>query len=112
VVVEEDVPVGVTVEREAQLLRIDWPSGPPSVIPWIRLRLACPCAQCQGEFKTQQLDPAVILQTAGETELVNVTIMGHYALQPEWKSGHATGIYPWEYLRTIPLPDVDRANAD
>ena len=98
---DEDVPVGVTIERECRELRIDWPSGVPSVIPWLKLRLACPCALCQGEFRSQILDVDKVSETPDERELVDVVLMGHYAIQPIWKSGHVTGIYPWEYLRGL-----------
>lgn len=27
--------------------------------------------------------------------------VGRYALQFVWSDGHATGIYPWDYLRRI-----------
>jgi len=106
--VEGDIPVGVTVERQTRELRIDWMTGPSSLIPWSRFRLACPCAQCQGEFRSQLLDPDEISRSADETELIDVRLMGHYALQPVWKSGHTTGIYPWEYLRGF----VDRGPAE
>ena len=98
---EDDLPAGVTVDRQTRELRIDWPGGPPSVIPWLQLRLACPCARCQGELRSQLLDADAISRSPDESELVSVVLMGHYAIQPEWKSGHATGIYPWEYLRAL-----------
>lgn len=97
----DDVPAGVTVDREQRTLTLEWTDGAPTVIPWATLRLACPCAQCAGEFGGATLDEAAIRAAADEIDMVDATIMGHYALQPEWKSGHATGIFTWEYLREL-----------
>ena len=27
--------------------------------------------------------------------------VGNYAIQPEWKDGHHTGLYTWPYLRGL-----------
>ncbi|HEV3312366.1 MAG TPA: DUF971 domain-containing protein [Chloroflexota bacterium] len=99
----DDVPTAVTVDREQRTLTLEWTDGAPTVISWATLRLACPCAQCAGEFGGATLDEAAVLAAADEIDMVDATIMGHYALQPEWKSGHATGIFTWEYLRELGL---------
>jgi DUF971 family protein len=98
---DASLPTGLILDRQKRTLRLDWESGPPTILDWERLRIACPCAQCQGEFRTQLVDAAGIKAAAEETQLADVTIMGHYALQPHWASGHMTGIYTWEYLRGL-----------
>jgi len=47
------------------------------------------------------VDVGEIRGKAAEIDLVDVVIVGRYALQQEWRSGHATGIYTWEFLREI-----------
>ncbi len=34
-------------------------------------------------------------------ELVKIASVGGYAIQPVWADGHATGIYPFAYLKRI-----------
>ena len=97
----EVYPTSVSVDRKARALRIDWETGSPTIIPWTVLRLHCPCAQCRGEDWSQAPDTSTILRSVSETDMADIKIMGHYAVQPTWVSGHATGIYTWEYLLEI-----------
>ncbi len=94
-------PTGVVVDRETRSLTISWEDGEQSVISWRRLRMACPCAGCRGEFNTLEIDESGIAGSASETELADIKLMGQYALQPVWASDHSTGIFTWEYLRSI-----------
>lgn len=100
-------PTGITVKTESRTLYITWESGDPSDIPWTTLRLNCPCAQCQGEDRSHSPDHDRIVNTPSETELSDVVLMGHYALQPTWASGHATGIYTWKLLQGLAKPGED-----
>ncbi|HZT97059.1 MAG TPA: DUF971 domain-containing protein [Chloroflexota bacterium] len=97
----ESLPTGVEVLSRARTLTVTWAGSPPTVIPWRLLRLACPCAACRGEMGTEQLEAEAIVRDPDETTLVNVVMMGNYALQPVWASGHSTGIYTWDYLRRL-----------
>jgi DUF971 family protein len=46
--------------------------------------------------------PATVLQAVGELNAVSdVVPVGGYAIQFNWKDGHAYGIYDWEYLRDV-----------
>jgi len=77
------------------------------------LRWACPCAECRGEgFGTVgRLDRAAELPPA-ELELESVSLIGRYALQLGFKSGHSTGIYTFRYLRSIcPCADCRRSGS-
>jgi DUF971 family protein len=77
------------------------------------LRWACPCAECRGEgFGTVgRLDRASEL-APDELELETVALTGRYALQLGFKSGHATGIYTFRYLRSIcPCAECRRSGA-
>ena len=44
------------------------------------------------------LDSGPVL-TAEQTRLVNVHLIGSYAIAPEWADGHHTGYYPFVLLR-------------
>lgn len=94
-------PTGIRVDRQGRTVCLTWNDIGDTVIDWTVLRVSCPCAQCQGEFRSHEPDFAELLKTAAELDLVDLLIVGRYAVQPEWRSGHDTGIYTWEYLREI-----------
>jgi DUF971 family protein len=84
-------------------LAIKWEDGGESFIPLEKLRRHCPCAACKGEMDVmgrvykgpdKPLSPRAF-------ELLRVANVGSYAVQPVWGDGHATGIYSFDYLRTV-----------
>ena len=81
-------------------LAIKWDDGGESYIPLEKLRRACPCAGCKGEMDIlgnlhKQPDQTL---TAKAFELVKISSVGGYAVQPLWPDGHNTGIYSFDYL--------------
>lgn len=87
-------------------LAIRWDDGTETYLPLERLRRECPCAACKGE-----MDALGNLHRGPESklsplsfQLVRIGNVGGYALQPYWKDGHATGLYPYTYLKKM----VDR----
>ena len=84
-------------------LAIKWPDGLESFIPVEQLRRACPCAGCQGETDILghlHKNPTQPL-TAAAFELVRMSRVGGYALQPLWGDGHQTGLYSFDSLRRL-----------
>jgi DUF971 family protein len=84
-------------------LAIKWDDGGESFIPLEKLRRHCPCAGCQGEMDilgNQYKNPEQKL-TAAAFQLVRITGVGGYAIQPVWADGHATGIFSFDYLRQL-----------
>lgn len=80
-------------------VRILWPGGPDVTIPFVRLRDACPCAECVDEHTGEKLlDPAAIPPDIRPEQILQV---GNYAVQIDWSDGHSTGIYSWRALREI-----------
>ena len=86
-----------------QELAIKWDDGSETFLPLEKLRHCCPCAGCQGERDVlgnlhvslpQPLRPASF-------QIVKVTSIGGYGLQPVWADGHNTGIYSYDYLRHV-----------
>ncbi len=91
------------IEPIGQELAIRWEDGAESFIPLETLRRACPCAGCKGETDVMgnvYKNPERPISPAAFT-LVRLVPIGGYALQPIWGDGHATGIYPYDYLRRI-----------
>ncbi len=65
------------------------------------MRWACPCAECRGEAGIPgRLDKVTDL-SAEEAQMTDVGLIGQYALQIGFASGHSTGIYTFRYLRSL-----------
>lgn len=99
-------PKNIAVSRGRGLLLIDWEDGAHCEYPLAGLRAACPCAECRGghEGMGGPGTPEMLLQplaSGRSAELVDLEMVGSYALQPAWKDGHSYGIYTWEYLRQL-----------
>ncbi len=84
-------------------LAIKWEDGTEQFIPLKLLRQACPCADCKGEVDVMgHLHKGPEKKLAPNAfELRSVAPVGGYALQPVWADGHATGLYPFDYLRRL-----------
>jgi DUF971 family protein len=83
------------------VLEIEWEDGAHTRYPGAQMRWACPCAECRGEGgSTGRLD-AVAELSEDELRMTEVVLVGQYALQIAFASGHATGIYTFRYLREL-----------
>jgi DUF971 family protein len=76
---------------------IDWADGHKAVYPHAVLRGYCPCAGCQGHSGEIRF----LETTDDQLELDLIQMVGGYALSLAWFDGHASGIYSFEYLRTL-----------
>jgi DUF971 family protein len=100
------VPSRIHLDRAAGTVEVVWQDGHRSVYGATGLRWLCPCAYCRGEAGMPGwLDTGPSL-TADQTRLVDLHLIGNYALAPEWGDGHHTGYYPFVMLRDrCPCPD-------
>ena len=87
-------PTHVTVHQASRMLEVGFDDGATFRIPFELLRVYSPSAEVQGHGPGQE-----VLQT-GKREVVVTAVepVGHYALQPAFSDGHASGIYTWDYL--------------
>ncbi len=80
-------------------LRITWADDCVCQYSAAGLRRACPCAQCVNEWTGQRvLKPEAISE---ELAMLDLSIVGRYALNFRWSDGHETGIYSFRYLREL-----------
>ena len=80
-------------------LRIVWDDDVAAEYTPRALRLLCPCAACVDEMTgVRTLRPEDVSEGVYPQAIHYV---GRYALQFHWSDGHATGIYPFEYLRKL-----------
>ena len=78
-----------------------WEDGHRSNYTGEQLRWACPCAECRGEAGAPGRLSRVKTLSPEELRLQDVSLIGQYALQIAFQSGHATGLYTFSLLRAL-----------
>ena len=92
-------PTNIHADRAAGTLELEWADGHQTAYRAFELRWLCPCAFCRGEAGIPGwLDSSPTL-TPEQLQLVDVHLVGNYALAPTWGDGHHTGYYPFALLR-------------
>jgi DUF971 family protein len=83
------------------VVEITWEGGAHTSYTGEQLRWACPCAECRGEGGSPgRLDRLKSLN-ADELRVKDVALIGQYALQIAFESGHSTGLYTFGLLRHL-----------
>ena len=85
------------------LILLKWSDSTEGVLKLILMRNNCPCANCAGE---KDVFGNIY---KGRTSLINensfllkgIQPVGYYALRPFWNDGHHSGIYSFEFMRTL-----------
>jgi DUF971 family protein len=84
-------------------LAIKWDDGGESYLALEKLRRSCPCAGCAGETdilgKVYKNPDRPLSPTA--FQLVRLSTVGGYAIQPFWADGHNSGLFAFDYLRRL-----------
>ena len=86
---------------------ITWSDGHASHYDFASLREQCPCAMCNDERREKQAQEQSALSSAAlpmykpKITAKAAHAVGNYALQIDFNDGHATGIYSFDFLRTI-----------
>jgi DUF971 family protein len=97
---------------DSQFLLIKWDDNSEFKLGLKYLRDECPCANCKGEtilLKTYRPPkPNIIID--GMYIIKNIQTVGGYAIQINWKDGHNTGIYSWEYLQKLAMDESSGKN--
>jgi DUF971 family protein len=87
-------PTAVTVHQASRVLEVAFDDGASFRIPFELMRVYSPSAEVQGHGPGQE-----VLQTGKrDVGIVNLTSVGHYAVQPVFSDGHESGIFSWAYL--------------
>jgi DUF971 family protein len=97
-------PTALTVHQASRVLEIGFDDGRTFRIPFELMRVYSPSAEVQGHGPGQE-----VLQTGKrEVEIVEITPVGHYAVQPRFSDGHDTGIFSWSYLYQLGSEQAER----
>ncbi len=92
-------PESIGPNDDGTELVIRWQDGHRSSFPPRLLRIACPCAGCVDEMTGRRiLEPGSV---PPDIHPRTIEYVGRYAIQFEWSDGHSTGIFPFEYLRSL-----------
>jgi DUF971 family protein len=80
-------------------VEITWADGHICEYSAPALRRACPCAQCVNEWTGERmLSPVSISE---ELKIVDLSLVGRYAINFKWSDRHETGIYSFQLLREL-----------
>jgi DUF971 family protein len=93
----------VDIQPIGNELAIKWDDGREDFISLEALRRACPCAGCKGEMDilgNLYKNPAKPYAT-NAFQLVQLKMVGGYAVAPVWADGHDTGLFSFDYLRQV-----------
>lgn len=87
------------IHREDSAITITWAEDHVGVYPARDLRLACPCAVCVDEMTGRALLDAAAV--SDDVRPLSIALVGAYAIRITWSDGHSTGLYTYEFLRSI-----------
>jgi len=105
-----DAPVRLDLDREKGL-SVEWSDGSTSFYPVAHLRRLSPSAEARELREQMKANPLTVLPASASEgssaplRAEHAELVGNYALRIHFSDGHKTGIYSWEYLRSI---DPDR----
>ena len=78
---------------------IAWRDGHQSLYSFPYLRRKCRCAACVDEWTSEpRLAPEKVSE---EIRPLATRPVGNYGIRFQWSDGHSTGIYAFDYLRSI-----------
>ena len=89
---------------------MEWASGQSTFYPVQWLRRMSPSAEQRELRQEMERNPLTVLPTPADTGPLRaeaVELVGNYAIRIRFSDGHNTGIYSWEYLRTIEPGDTN-----
>lgn len=85
---------------DGEEILITWDDGSRNLYPARILRFFCPCAQCVDEHTGERI---LQFESIPETvSMLNFSPVGRYGVRFTWSDGHQTGIYSFDYLKTLP----------
>jgi len=99
-------PARLNLVRDKQL-EIQWQDGSEAVYSLSYLRSMCPCAVCKEARQASDKPRGKLSLTilpgnySQPLTVLHAELVGNYALRLEWSDQHASGIYSFDYLRSI-----------
>lgn len=91
------MPTEIRVRRAEKALVVTFDDGVSYTLPAEYLRVESPSAEVQGHAPDQK----VLLWGRRHVGIMSVEPVGNYAIRILFDDLHDTGIYSWDYLRTL-----------
>jgi DUF971 family protein len=89
------LPIELNHIKARGVVRITWDDGHVGEYAEAYLRGHCPCALCQGHGAQRRFIEVP------DAKLTGIASVGNYAVELHWQDGHSTGIYTFDYLRSL-----------
>lgn len=108
----EPPPRRLDLERDRGLT-VEWADGTTTFFPVGYLRAMSPSAEARderGQSAHSRLRVLSQAPRAGPLRAEDAELVGNYAIRIRFSDGHSTGIYSWDYLRSI-APGAHAASA-
>jgi len=95
------VPKKIKLEAGNDTLSVHWSDSHISVYSYRYLRDRCPCATCGGQPNPAAAASPFPMFGVKALKPTRAELVGRYAVQIFWNEGHTTGIYSFDYLRSL-----------
>jgi ATP-binding protein involved in chromosome partitioning len=87
------------IHRGEREIVITWDETHVGTFSARELRLQCQCALCRDELTGRPLlVPAAVPE---DVHAIAIGLVGSYAVRVDWSDGHDSGIYPYDFLRSL-----------
>ncbi len=93
------IPVNIKINEKGNLL-VKWDDSSESEMQPSHLRRYCPCAVCASLEENHHHDSIKVF-TDRQLNILDLKLVGNYALSISWGDNHNTGIYDFSYLKKI-----------
>ena len=95
-------PAPSRIEVIGNTLSLQWDNGEDSYLDASLLRSESPSADNKGETDIfGQVSGGQAKREFPDIEIIKVNPVGNYAIRIVFSDGHSTGIFSWEYLRSL-----------
>ncbi|MGC4005347.1 MAG: DUF971 domain-containing protein [Pirellulales bacterium] len=92
-------PIDIQARRDEGRFVFRWADGAETLHPFFDLRCECQCAGCVDENTGRRiLDPATVPR---DVTVQDAKLVGNYAVKITWSDGHDTGLYTWDFMRSL-----------
>lgn len=93
----DHIPERIELKKQSRVLELSYSGEPPHQLSFELLRVLSPSAEVQGHGRP-------VLQYGKQSVTLNgIERAGNYALKLIFSDGHDSGLFTWEYLRTLCL---------
>jgi DUF971 family protein len=90
-------PTELRLHKDRSTLTVAFDNGEAFDLPAEYLRVRSPSAEVQGHSPAERK----VIGGKRNVTILELQPIGNYAVRPVFDDGHSTGIFSWDYLRTL-----------